>query len=145
MQSKLLLHYLLMHFNQYNLHKNLFKRKLPFQIYYICRMKNFWLLFSIFFLSLSVYPCSENDDCEKILKTKASKIYSQQNKQQKVEHCTPFCTCSNCPATIFFIQITSYNLKNKVIAFQEKKLLSFYSFIDTKKIADKIWQPPKIS
>lgn len=108
-------------------------------------MKNFWFIFSIFFLSLSVYPCSENDDCEKNIKTEVSKFDNQKDQKQEAEHCTPFCTCSHCPASVFFIHTTTYILKKKVILFQEKKLLPFYAFIYTQTIADKIWQPPKIS
>lgn len=108
-------------------------------------MKSFWCLFSIFFLSLSVYPCSENDDCEKTTKSEVVKKSSQENQEQQAEHCTPFCNCSHCPTSVYYISIVSPILKKKEILFQEKKLLSFYSFIYTQKIADKIWQPPKIS
>ncbi len=108
-------------------------------------MKNFWFIFSIFLLSLSVYPCSENDNCEKKTKSEVSKNNNSQNQQQEAEHCTPFCTCSHCPASVFFIHIITYNLKKKVILFQEKKLISFYNYTYTKTISDKIWQPPKIS
>ncbi len=108
-------------------------------------MKNFWFIFSIFLLSLTVYPCSENDNCEKNINSEVCKAENQKNKTQEPEHCTPFCNCSHCPASVFFINNVSYTLKKKVILFQEEKLLSFYTSIYTKKIADKIWQPPKIS
>lgn len=108
-------------------------------------MKCFWLIFSLFLFSLSVYPCSENDDCEKNTKTEIATKHNHDKQNHKADHCTPFCNCSHCPASAFYLNTTNFNLKKKNIFFQEKKLLSFYSFIYNKKIAYKIWQPPKIS
>ena len=108
-------------------------------------MKNFWFVFSIFLLSLSVYPCSENDNCEKKTKSELSENHNSQNQQQENEHCTPFCNCSHCPASVFYQNVFPYNFKEKTIKCESNKLITFYTFIYTQKIADKIWQPPKIS
>ena len=108
-------------------------------------MKNFWLLFSFFLLTLSVYPCSENDSCENNIKKETTTKDKHHKDSQKTEHCTPFCTCSHCPSSIFYYFKSNIILKKKTFSFQENKLLSFYSFTYNKKIANSIWQPPKIS
>lgn len=108
-------------------------------------MKYFWLIFSFFLFTLSVYPCNETDDCEKNATKEIITTDSHKKQNPKTEHCTPFCTCSHCPASAFYINVPNFNLKKSAAFFQEKKLLSFYSFTYAQKITDTIWQPPKIS
>lgn len=106
-------------------------------------MKYFWLIFSIFLLSLSVYPCSDNDECEKA-KREVSKVHNHEKQHQDTEHCTPFCTCSHCPASAFFQQLSTVSFLKKQIAFEHKPE-NKYTFIFTEEISIKIWQPPKIA
>lgn len=108
-------------------------------------MKYFWFLFSIFILALTVMPCSENEECETFIKTKISQNNHQEEHKHKAEQCIPFCTCSHCPGSAFYQSSIFYTFKNKIKFSDKKEQLSFYSFIYNKKIANKIWQPPKFS
>lgn len=107
-------------------------------------MKNFWLFFSVFLFSLSVYPCSDNEEYETITKTEISKNNNQEKHSHESEQCTPFCTCACCGVHPLQAQFTFTTFKKKVFTSEKKKQLSFYSFIYNKKISSKIWQPPKI-
>lgn len=108
-------------------------------------MKCFWLLFSFFLFTLSVYPCSDNDECGTNSKTEVSKNTNKDKHSQETERCSPFCNCSHCPVSAFYQLVPFYNIKKGTILIENKKRISFYSFTYNKKIADKIWQPPKIS
>lgn len=108
-------------------------------------MKKFWLLFSFLLFTLSVYPCSEIDDCEKNTKTEVTKKDNHKDQKSNTEHCTPFCTCSHCQAPAFYLNISNFNFKKNIPFFQEKKLLSNYSLLHPNKITLNIWQPPKIN
>jgi len=107
-------------------------------------MKHFWFVFSIFLFSLTVYPCIEDDVSEK----SGTEIKGQDKMgghSEALEHCTPFCTCSHCPASTFYISSVSYTFKKKVIPFQEKNLLGLYTSTPAQRISNKIWQPPRVS
>lgn len=108
-------------------------------------MKYMWLIFSFFILTLSILPCSENEECETLITTTISQNNHQNKHKHESEQCIPFCNCSHCPASAFYQSAIFYTFKNKIKFLDKKEKLSFYSFIYNKKIADKIWQPPKIS
>jgi hypothetical protein len=105
-------------------------------------MKNFWMLFSLFLLTLSVYPCGEAEVCE--TSDKISKLSDHRNHSHETEQCTPFCTCSHCPAAAFYPQIPLFDFKVKS-AYASQNPTNHYTFIYTKDFSLKIWQPPKIS
>jgi hypothetical protein len=108
-------------------------------------MKNFWLIFSVFLLSLSVYPCSDNEECETVVKTEISKTNNHEKHDHDSEQCTPFCTCACCGVHPLQAQYALTTSKKKFSIPEKKERLSFYSFIYNKKIILNIWQPPKIS
>ena len=106
-------------------------------------MKSFWILFTLFLLTLSVYPCSDSEEC----KTKSVIEVFENNNHEKHHHdneeCPPFCACTCCGLNVFQLQNIEYSFNKKLIFNILNKKINFYSFIYNKKIASKIWQPPK--
>ena len=108
-------------------------------------MKKFWLLFSILILTLSVLPCGDTIECKDNSKTEIAQQSDHENHNHSAEQCPPFCTCACCGVQLanFDTQLISFK-ENTFLSFQKEKISS-YETIHIKKIADKIWQPPKIS
>ncbi len=107
-------------------------------------MKHFWLLFSLFLVTLSVLPCSDGVECEDITKVEVSQSNHETHNHES-EQCPPFCTCACCGVHIYKFQTAALSFKEDLDFYIQKKELGFYSFHYNKKIASDIWQPPKIS
>lgn len=108
-------------------------------------MKYFWLLFSFLLFTLSVYPCSDSEECKTKSITEISESTSHTTHHHETEQCPPFCSCACCGINVFQSQNQIYSFKKDLVLYNQKDKISFYSFIYNKKIADTIWQPPKIS
>lgn len=108
-------------------------------------MKNFWLLFSLLILTLSVLPCNDKIECNDNAKTEITKQDNHDNHNHNAELCSPFCTCACCGAQLgnFESQLISFKASTN-FRFKKEKI-SFCRKIYFSKIAYKIWQPPKIS
>jgi hypothetical protein len=108
-------------------------------------MKNFWLLFSLLILMLSVLPCGDTIECKDNSKTEIVQHNDHENHNHNSEQCPPFCNCACCGVQLanFDTQLISFK-ENTTFKFQKEKISS-YETIYIQKIADKIWQPPKIS
>lgn len=105
-------------------------------------MKIFVILFSIYFLALSVMPCT--DACGmNTSNTSKSKLSSASNNQTKGDDiCSPFCSCATCHTAVNFtfqtfkISETKPNLsKIQKFPFHNLNFISNYH--------GNIWQPPK--
>lgn len=116
-----------------------------FKIIIFASMKIFWLLFSILILTLSVLPCGDTVECNDKTKTEITEKDNHKNHNHSSELCPPFCNCACCGVQLanFETQLISFK-ENNLFEFQ-KENISFYESIYFQKIADKIWQPPKIS
>ena len=108
-------------------------------------MKYLWLSFSFFLLTLSVYPCSDSEECNTKSITEVSENTNHEKHNHETEQCPPFCTCACCGVNVFQFPNQIYLFKEDLVFFNQKEKINFYSFIYNKKITDKIWQPPKIS
>ena len=108
-------------------------------------MKNLWLFFSILILTLSVLPCSDTIECNDKTKTEITQQDNHEKHNHNSEQCPPFCSCACCGVNVFQFQNPVYSFKKDLVFINQKEKINFYSFIYNKKIAHKIWQPPKIS
>lgn len=108
-------------------------------------MKNFWLLFSILILTLSILPCGDTIECKDNSKTQIALHNDHENHNHSAEQCPPFCICACCGVQLanFDTQLIS-SKENNIFTFQ-KEMISSYETIYIQKISEKIWQPPKIS
>ncbi|HQW18929.1 MAG: DUF6660 family protein [Bacteroidota bacterium] len=101
-------------------------------------------IFSIYFLALSVMPCTDNDalDIFSDLRHSSQSTSANDDHNHEAETCSPFCICACCghtAATQFtFLYFTTCTAVSNVQFNPYKILLSTESYIG-------IWQPPKIS
>ena len=108
-------------------------------------MTKFWLLFAIFFLSLTVMPCSDENDCKEINPTELSNLENHQNHKEDIEHCPPFCSCACCG--IFASQIINelFTIEQANISIYKKQKISFFKSSFLSNFSCKIWQPPQLN
>ena len=107
------------------------------------RMTWLKIIFPVYLLILSCMPCADTDDIStQKAQTIISANHSNTNSPIQKDVCTPFCSCSHCPASAFFQPLSNYNIVNLV--FQTKNS-SLYKVPFTSEISFAIWQPPKLS
>ncbi len=111
-------------------------------------MKFLTLIFNMYLLVLSCLPCVDRDECAEFGKTETT-ISSADNQQKKQipsnDLCTPFCSCSHCPASAFYQFIPTFIVKPKLVFKDNTKQLGLYSFSYSNQFSSNIWQPPKLS
>jgi len=105
-------------------------------------MKFFTLLFSLYMLGLSCFPCGDSEECAVKDDTTISSAANHNGHSQDTEHCTPFCTCSCCAVSVSLQTIASYKIPKRVFA---DKNYPAYEISYTEQISIAIWQPPKLS
>src|SRR5690349_15589577 len=102
------------------------------------------LLFAVYLLALSVYPCSDKSTCSHEKKDGIAIVNPNHHdhKQAEQDICSPLCICSCCAAsvqlTVNYIHLPVYieHRTKHIIPYQEKALLNF---------PQAIWQPPRIA
>jgi hypothetical protein len=115
---------------------------LAFKLLFLPIMKIFTLILSFFLLYLSCLPCSDSTECNIKAPAAVSATDNHQQHKHDAEACTPFCSCSCCPASAFYAPFTKMQI-NKVIVQSEKYPIFSVAFNTGAYIS--IWQPPKIS
>jgi len=105
-------------------------------------MKFFAFIMSFFLLYLSCQPCGDSKECNEKSELKISATHNHQEHNHNAESCTPFCTCSCCPTSVFF---SSYfkTLDSKAITQAEK--FPLYDVTFDSEVFSSIWQPPQLS
>lgn len=108
------------------------------------KMKFITSILSVYMLLLSIYPCVENESNAML---QQEQIISAQNNNQhplsETDACTPFCSCSHCPASAFHQFIAAFSImpvlfdKLKPSPLRNDVLISFS--------LSAIWQPPQLS
>jgi hypothetical protein len=101
--------------------------------------KAFYILFSLYFITLAAIPCGDKDDCNEPNCT--TQTAQNQHEDHQDEACTPFCVCSCC-ATHY---VNNSATNQIVIASIEVKS---YHDAPTSKVMGAvlpIWQPPKLA
>ena len=63
-------------------------------------MKLFTLLFNIYLLALSFFPCADVESCVKTNDTFIAVIEKSKEDHKDPENCTPFCICACCAVPI---------------------------------------------
>ena len=103
-------------------------------------MKIFTLIFSLYLLGLSCLPCGDKEECTVKAGTTISAPINHDKHNQETEHCTPFCTCSCCAASIAFQSMTSYKIPKKIFPTTKYPV---YNISFSSQVSFSIWQPPK--
>ncbi len=105
-------------------------------------MKSFWLIFSFYIIILSVLPCTDKEECNEPNQTTISTNTEHQNHDHETEHCSPFCTCSCCAASVFFPAFSKvYATK---VVFQTKQYPLYHIAFKTE-VSSNIWQPARLA
>lgn len=109
---------------------------------YLPLMKLFFGLMAILLLSLSFFPCGDNQECVKDAATANVENNNHTNHNHSSESCTLFCSCSCCAASAFYSAIPQTE-PSKAVFFSEKYPL--YNIGFNTEAHESIFQPPKLS
>ena len=93
-------------------------------------------------MALSCLPCAVSQENNAKAEQKISANSAHKDKLPADETCTPFCTCSCCPASAFYQDIPV--LSHITVPFNEVKI-ELYDDAFISYNLHSIWQPPKIS
>ncbi|MBP7273666.1 MAG: hypothetical protein KA974_07480 [Saprospiraceae bacterium] len=105
-------------------------------------MKIFTLIFSFYLLGLSCLPCGDKEECTVKADTTISAPINHDNHSQDTEHCTPFCACSCCAASVTFPTMASYKIPKRIFPTTKYPV---YNISYSSQVSFSIWQPPKLS
>jgi hypothetical protein len=102
------------------------------------------LLFALYILALSVYPCSDKGTCADEQKAGIAVVDTSDHDHTQAEQdiCTPLCICSCCAASV---QLTVSYLSMPVRIDHDTKLIIPYQEKSLLNLPQSIWQPPKLS
>ena len=103
-------------------------------------MKLFTLLFNIYLLALSFFPCADVESCVKTNDTFSAVIINNKEDNKDPENCTPFCICACCAVPI--INQTALIEINTEQQFFSVNYASIHIHYLSQSFAS-IWQPPK--
>lgn len=101
--------------------------------------KALYIFFAFYFLSLSVMPCNDEQDCKD--SQHVEQVAQAQDHDHANETCTPFCVCSCCATHILF---SNFSTEFSVIA-ETAAVYSEASNADISSAVITIWQPPKLA
>ena len=104
-------------------------------------MKLFTLLFNIYLLALSFFPCADMDSCVETNSVLITSIENNKEDHKEKESCTPFCICACCAVPI--INQTAILEINTKQEFFSVKYASININYPSQSLA-RIWQPPKL-
>ena len=105
-------------------------------------MKLFTFIMSFFLLYLSCLPCVDSNECNPKAPVEISAYDNNQQHNHEAEICTPFCTCSCCPASAFYSALSKVQCAKLV--FKSDKF-PLYNIAFNTEVFCKIWQPPQLS
>ena len=105
-------------------------------------MKPFFFILSCFMLYLSCLPCGDSLECNVKTEQKISATDNHQQHDHRTEACTPFCTCSCCPSSVFFTPFAK--AQDTHVHIQSIKYSLFDITFDSD-VFSSIWQPPRLS
>jgi len=105
-------------------------------------MKFLTLIAGCILLYLSCLPCGDMLECSVKQQQTISSAANHQNHQHQNEACTPFCSCSCCPASVIYQPVAKVQSERPVIMSQKFPLQND-SFLSQE--FSSIWQPPKLS
>lgn len=103
-------------------------------------MRFFTIIFSIYILVLSCVPCG--DGAENIVKSAAKISTTDNHNHADADLCTPFCSCTCCPASAFYHPLALFEIPK--IIFQSMK----FNVVNSSCLSNdfhSIWQPPKLA
>lgn len=108
---------------------------------YICKVKFFAIILSIYVLLLSAGPYCADSECEGEIAPKKELSDHKKPSEKHCEACSPFFKCGSCAGFILSKPVSSM----LVIACKPVQRFAPYCQPNLKKITLAIWQPPQLS
>lgn len=110
---------------------------------YICIVKFFITIFSIYITVLAIMPCTDAATCEKEVHTENATAHQHNHREDDTDSCSPFCVCSCCGVVgIYFSSPQLFFTKTKTI--HSSVLVATYNSEFISSYYYTFWQPPKI-
>jgi hypothetical protein len=104
-------------------------------------MKYFAFILSMFFMSLALFPCQDNEDMAlSVIHVSIQKSHSGDNHADQ-ESCPPFCSCSCCSTARQLTSMITMTVFSQTVT----HLYPDYAISAIQEQAIKIWQPPQIA
>ena len=107
-------------------------------------MKYFLVIFSVYFLALSVMPCTDacGMDTSNTSKSELSNTSNGQTKNGDL--CSPFCSCATCH-TVAVFTFQTFKIGEAKSSFDKIQKFPLWDFGFNSNYHGNIWQPPKIN
>lgn len=105
-------------------------------------MKIFAFLLSLFFMALTVVPCSDAASGFGDKVCVAEDVHLEQSQDEHTDLCTPFCVCNCCGMSMSIAQIKKLLPEKNFILVRAEITESAYNY--SLLLNAGIWQPPKI-
>ncbi|SFI84512.1 hypothetical protein SAMN05421638_1151 [Kaistella treverensis] len=105
-------------------------------------MKIFAFLLSLFFMALTVVPCSDAASGFGDKVCVAEDVHLEQSQDEHTDLCTPFCVCNCCGMTLSVSQINTLLPEHHKVVI--KDILPDRKYHHKILHPAGIWQPPKI-
>jgi hypothetical protein len=109
--------------------------------YYLCQMKLFCFILSVYVVMLSAMPCCTDTDCQIKATAKKELAGKSSQKEKACQGCSPFFTCGTCMG---FILSKPFTPNLKPIAETPEKMFVVYQQPYVQQVSLSIWQPPQI-
>jgi len=106
-------------------------------------VKFFAFLLSLFFLVLTVVPCSDTAELLGDNVCMVQDIHLEQGQDTHADLCTPFCVCNCCGMSMSVSQIKKLLPEKNLLLLKTDITESMYDYSIL--FSAGIWQPPKIS
>lgn len=110
-------------------------------------MKSFCFIFSIYFLALSLMPCSDVHEMNALESAEFASLAANEHSDCPHEtgndHCSPFCICSCCGQIIALAKAFKWHFKPVLTEFEEKSTFH-YVFDWQSGHLNTIFRPPKV-
>jgi hypothetical protein len=103
-------------------------------------VKVIYFIFSIYILSITVYPCGDDRDIALDQNSSAVSTAGHDHDAEQ-DFCSPFCICACCTAHIQIINVVAIAADNLVHNTELNTPYVERPVIDN---GDSIWQPPKL-
>jgi len=106
-------------------------------------VKFFTVIFSFYFLAISVLPCGDKKDCKNNATDQISlEISDHSEHEEDTEHCSPFCLCACCGTSY-----TNHSWSNVPDGFDlicNQAFLCYKSSLISE-VFFSVWQPPNLN
>lgn len=115
---------------------------------YICTMKLFCYIFSLYFLALSGLPCTDNEHevapPQYLTENISQNDHNHEDHSHCNDFCSPFCSCACCGMTISFQKTFNYTVKSRPTLLPIAVENFSYQSLNSLQYLQGVFQPPQV-